>query len=302
MKKFLGIDVGGTNVKMAAVNRDGKFIDRRKYPTAELNEKGFVPCFVAIVGEYLNEYPEIQKVGIGIPGMLSKNRRTPLEVPAIPQLNNVNLHKILQQRFPDNKFAMENDANAAALGEYHFAENPDMPETFLFITLGTGVGGAAIINREIFRGGDGNGMELGHTLSSNGKRLEQNIGKAGIMGIACQLMKSYDGSTQIESLENMSPKELSAYAAEGDPFAQKLFYEVGNFLGESLVTTIRVLDIKTVLIGGGVSAVFDHIKDAMLGPMRKYLTNYYMDDVDIQRAVLGNRAGIIGAASLCFMD
>lgn len=302
MKKFLGIDIGGTNVKMAAVNRDGKFIDRRKYPTAELNENGFVPSFVDVVAGYLGDHPEIKKVGIGIPGMLSKNRKTPLEVPAIPQLNNVNLHKILEQTFPEKKFYLENDANAAALGEYHFAENPDMPETFLFITLGTGVGGAAIINRQIFRGGDGNGMELGHTLSSNGKRLEQNIGKAGIIGIACEMMKSYDGSTRIDTLEGISPKELSTFAAEGDPFAQLLFTEVGNFLGESLVTTIRVLDIKTILIGGGVSAVFEHIKDAMLGPMRKYLTNYYMDSLNIERAVLGNRAGIIGAASLCFMD
>ncbi|MFA0963714.1 ROK family protein [Roseivirga sp. BDSF3-8] len=302
MKKFLGIDIGGTNVKMAAVNRDGKIIDRRKFPTSELSSKGFVPSFLDVVDRYLSDHTDIKKIGVGVPGMLSKNRKTTLEVPAIPQLNGVDLHSSLTRRFQNKKFYLENDANSAALGEYHFAEQENMPETFLFITLGTGVGGAAIINKTIFRGGDGNGMELGHTLSKNGKRLEQNIGKAGIMGIAEEKLRNYTGDTEIKCLENMSPKELSTFAAEGDPFAADLFSDVGLFLGESLVSTIRVLDIKTILIGGGVSAVFDHIKDAMLGPMKEYLTPYYMEKVDIHRAVLGNRAGIVGAASLCFMD
>ncbi len=100
--------------------------------------------------------------------MINRERTTPLEITAIPELDGVPMVDILNKRFPDVEFFLENDANAAALGEFYFVEDMNA-ENYIFITLGTGVGGAAIINKKVFVGGDGNAMEPGHIPSRNGK-------------------------------------------------------------------------------------------------------------------------------------
>jgi glucokinase len=299
MEKFCGIDVGGTNVKLGIVDLKGNMEYKIKYPTINLIESGdFVGGFLDILEAELSKFPDIHKVGIGVPGLLSKDRSILLDIAAIPVLNGVRMKEALLGRFPDKTFHLENDANSAALGEYYFS-GVEMPENYLFITLGTGIGSAAIIDHQIFQGGDGNGMEMGHILADNGKSLEQNIGKKGIMKQAEKLMKKKN--TDIAKIDDLDPKKILRAAESGDKVAEKIFMNVGHYLGEALVSTIRILDIKTVLVGGGLAPALDIIKGPALKVIKKYLTPYYVKEIDIRRAVLGNNAGIVGAASLCFM-
>ena len=294
----MGIDIGGTNIKIGIVDREGGMESKIKYATSELRESGdFVNGFLDILSREFEKHPEIQEVGIGIPGTHSLDRSTCLEIAAIPELDGVELKKHLQDRFPDKEFHIENDANVAALGEYYFS-GTKIPESYLFVTLGTGIGSAAIINKEIFIGGDGNGMELGHILSRNGKELEENIGKRGIMKRAEKLLDRK--KTTLRKYDNLGPRVIIKEALSGDKVAIKVFREVGETLGEGLVATIRLLDIKTILIGGGLSAGFDLIKDKLQETLEYNLTPYYTKDILIKRAELGNNAGIVGAASLCF--
>ena len=294
----MGIDIGGTNIKIGIVDREGGMESKIKYATSELRESGdFVNGFLDILSREFEKHPEIQEVGIGIPGTHSLDRSTCLEIAAIPELDGVELKKHLQDRFPDKEFHIENDANVAALGEYYFS-GTKIPESYLFVTLGTGIGSAAIINKEIFIGGDGNGMELGHILSRNGKELEENIGKRGIMKRAEKLLDRK--KTALRNYDNLGPRVIIKEALNGDKVSIKVFREVGETLGEGLVATIRLLDIKTILIGGGLSAGFDLIIDKLQETLEYNLTPYYTKDILIKRAELGNNAGIVGAASLCF--
>ncbi len=298
MEKFMGIDVGGTNIKIGIVDSDGVMEYKIKYPTSALKESDdFVGGFLDILEKELGKFPEIQKIGIASPGTHSKDRSKLLEIAAIPMLDGVELKSILLNRFPGKEFFLENDANAAALGEYYFS-GTKIPENYIFITLGTGVGSAAIIDHKIFIGGDGNGMELGHVLSNNGKELEVNIGKRGIVKRAKKLAKKK--GTKLNGYDLNEPKQILKAAVRGDKMAIKVWEEVGEYLGEALVAAIRLLDIKTILIGGGLSAGFDLIIKPMEKILKKTLTPYYVKDLDIKRAALGNNAGIIGAASLCF--
>jgi len=302
MEKFLGIDVGGTNVKFGVVKADGELLTKVKYPTKELRREGhFVQHFLEAVEEQLNEHSDIEKIGIGVPGMLSRDRKVTLEMANIPALNGVRLYDKLKAAFPKKIFHLENDANAAALGEYYFGTRA-LPETYLFITLGTGVGSAAIINKQIFHGGDGNAMEAGHIIAGNGRTVEENIGKAGILEMALKGIESYGGKTALASIENLDAKKVVKAAKKGDKLAQEIFKEVGSVLGECLVSLTRLLDIKTVLIGGGVAQTFPLIKESMHASLAKHLTPYYTKQIDVELATLGNEAGIIGAASLCFID
>lgn len=298
MEKFIGIDVGGTNVKIGIVDTNGVMEYKIKYSTLALKESGdFVGGFMDILGEELGKFPDIEKVGLAFPGTNSKDRSTLLEIAAIPMLDGVELKTILLERFPDKTFFLENDANAAALGEYYFS-GTKIPENYIFITLGTGVGSAAIIDHKIFIGGDGNGMELGHVLSKNGRELEQNIGKAGIVRRAKKLAKKK--GSKLGDYDLNEPKQILKAAVKGDKMAIKVWEEAGEYLGEALVGAIRLLDIKTILIGGGLSAGFNIIIKPTKKVLKDTLTPYYVKELDIKRAELGNNAGIIGAASLCF--
>ncbi|GAA4842142.1 ROK family protein [Algivirga pacifica] len=299
MKLFLGIDVGGTNVKVGLVDEKGEIIKKKKYPTAEVNEGGqFVDNFIHIIGKRLKKSPSpIKKVGIGIPGTISVDRSTILEVPNIPTLNGIQLTESLQKAFPEVKFYLENDANAAALGEYYFGE-ASLPPNFLFITLGTGVGGGAIINGKVFKGGEGNGLEIGHIISSSGQTIEENIGKKGILRSAESKLPLYPGSV-LHHIENLDAKAVTNAALEGDPLATEVFREVGKYLGEVIVSTVRILDTKTILVGGGISKTYHLLEAPMKEVIHHYLTPYYTNDLQIEIATLGNNAGILGAASLC---
>ena len=300
MEKYMGIDVGGTNVKIGIVDREGGMESKIKYPTADLrNGDDFIKGYLDILATEFEKHPYINEVGMGIPGTISVNRSQCLEIAAIPALDGVELKKHMKDRFPDKEFYLENDANVAALGEYYFSSSK-IPENYLFITLGTGVGSAAIINKKIFIGGDGNGMELGHVLSKNGRQLEENIGKRGIMKRAEQLKDKK--KTTLRKYKEFDPKVVVKEALNGDKVSLKIFREVGEYLGEGLVGAIRLLDIKTILIGGGLSASFDLIIEKLTDTLEYNLTPYYIDDLFIKKAELGNNAGIIGAASLCFKN
>lgn len=300
MEKFIGVDIGGTNVKFGLVNSDGELLYKEKTKTKEVSEGSFVNNFSDILIDHLKRNPTVSKVGIGVPGTVSKDRTTTLELPNIPALEKVPFIKLLREKFPKIVFHVENDANAAALGEYYFSKGT-MPDNFLFITLGTGVGGGAVIDGEIFKGGDGNGMEIGHIIASNGRTIEDNIGKKGILGMALTTLEGYEGKSVLSEMGKLDPKKVVKAAHKSDKLALEIFKDVGQFLGEAVVSAVRLLDVKTVMIGGGVSDTFEYVKGSMNKTIHQYLTPYYTNNMEIRLATLGNNAGIIGAASLCFI-
>ncbi|NLR92636.1 ROK family protein [Flammeovirga agarivorans] len=296
MKQFLGVDIGGTNVKFGVVDADGNIVKKKKYPTIEVSEGGdFCGNFSKLLAKRLKKFPDIASVGIGIPGTISADGKSTLDLPNVPALANQALVKVLEKDFPTLPIVMDNDANAAALGELEFGLEA-LPKTYIFITLGTGVGGGCVINGKIFKGGDGNGFEVGHVMSSTGKTIEQNIGKAGIIAMA----KKYIAEGQIPTTLSgeFDAKAVANAAHEGDKLALQVYHDMGKYVGELIVTLVRVLDIKTILIGGGVSETFDYLKLNMYSVINEFLPEYYTKDLNIQLATLGNNAGILGAASL----
>jgi glucokinase len=299
MEKFLGIDVGGNHVKTALVGADGTIHDFQSYPTAQLKENGdFAGSLADVIAFKLLSHKEVSKIGIGLPGMISRDRKTPLDIPSIPELNQLPLQQILSLRFPEKEIFLENDANAAALGEFLFASQ-SLPSTFAFITLGTGIGSAVVLDGRIFSGGDGNGLELGHIPSRNDRHLEGNIGKQGIINLATVRLSEYKGETLIARDQPVSATKLVIAASEGDVLARRIFFEVGEILGEGLVSLIRILDVKTIVIGGGLSASFEFLKPGALKVLNSKLPSYYTEKLDFRIASLGNDAGVLGAASIC---
>lgn len=298
MEEYIGIDVGGTNIKIGVVNNEGVLLKKEKYPTAILqNSDDFIGGFVKLIGQTLSSNPHIKRVGIAVPGMISKDRLSTVYMANVSEFNNVPLVKILEKEHPEISFFLENDANAAAIGELHFAKTK-VPENFIFMTLGTGLGGAAVLNSKIFKGGNGNAMEVGHVISSNGKTAEDNIGKKAIIDMALKQIKKGKKTSLVA--KKLTAKDVITAALNEDPVAVKIFKKVGTILGEAIVSTLRILDVKTIFIGGGVSKTFNIVEKSMHKVLKDRLPKYYLNGLDIRLATLGNDAGIIGAAALCF--
>jgi glucokinase len=298
----LGVDVGGAHLKIGLVNKQGEIISFDKIDTAPYRDdpKGFNVRFTEGMADILNKYPEVKKVGIGLPGLISKDRTTTLEIPAIPGLNGYNLKGELKKMYPGISFYLENDAAAAAIGEYRYGKN-NPPENFLFITMGTGIGSAFVLDGEIFKGARGNAMEMGHMLSRGNARLETLIGRNGILNIFDRMISAYP-----EKAKGLEGKELGTHllvdsAKAGNEVSLMVFKEVGIILGEAIVSTIRVLDVTEVYFGGGISAGLEFMMPSLDHTIRQYLTHYYVKDLKLKKATLENNAGTLGAAALCFM-
>ena len=300
MSHFFGIDIGGSNVKIGLVDSEKGLMDKVKHSTSALLENGsFTDNFIVALKAELEKHPEVKEVGIGVPGTISSDGRSTLELPNLEDLSNTNLLDALESSFPGAAFYLENDAHAAALGEYYFGEKK-LPENYIFITLGTGVGGAAIINKKVFRGGDGNAMEIGHIMSQKGKELEHIIGKAGLTDMVNNYLKKTNKSVLGNNISSWDTKTLVSAAETKDKVALKIFKKIGVYLGEALVSTVRLFDIKTIIVGGGISQSYDFVYKPMKKILIKNLTPYYTEKLDIKKATLGNNAGILGAAALCF--
>lgn len=297
-EEYLGIDVGGTNIKFGIVNQNGELLKKTKYPTLKLREsKNFIDSFVEKIEVQLKEASHVKKVGIALPGLISKDRKSTVFMANIPEFNNVSLISILEKKIPNISFVLENDASAAAIGELHFSTSKT-PNNFLFLTLGTGLGSAAVIDGEIFKGGNGNAMEAGHIITSNGKTAEENMGKKAIVNMALSKIKK--GKKTTLTKKDLDSKTIVNAAINNDPVAVKVFEKIGKVLGETIVSTIRIIDIDTVFIGGGVSKIFHIVEKNMNKQLKKRLPKYYTKNLKIELASLGNDAGIIGAAALCF--
>lgn len=297
MEKVLGIDVGGTNVKFGLVDLDGNMTDKIKYPTANLISQGiFIDNFIDTIKTELKKHPTVKKVGMGIPGLISKDGNKVVKAPNIPDFDGIDLIPLLKSKIKGIAFAMDNDANVAAYGEFVFNKE-EVGSNFMMITLGTGVGGGAVIDGKMFKGGSGNAMEIGHIFSGSGKSIEEQIGKKGIVKKAKKLAKKYPKSL-LASKETIDAKKVAKAALKGDQAAIKVFKHVGKYLGQCIVGGIRILDIHSVIIGGGVSETWDIIDDRVMEVVNEKLGPYYTQDLKIHKASLGNDAGILGAAAL----
>ncbi|MDF2157737.1 ROK family protein [Algoriphagus sp. CAU 1675] len=299
---FLGVDVGGTHLKIGLIDKDGTMLDFEKEETTPFRDhpEGFGTAFIEGLDKYLKKYPQVEKIGIGLPGLISKDRTTTLEIPAIPSLNGFDLKGGLEAKYPHHDFFLENDAAAAAIGEFYFGQG-DPSENFLFITMGTGIGSALILDGQVFKGSRGNAMEMGHMLSDGNSRLETLIGRKGILDIMDRMIKAYP-----EKAGDLLKNELGIHllvdtARAGNEVSLMVFEEVATTLGKAIVSAIRILDVTEIYFGGGISAGLEFMSPVMERTIRQYLTQYYNKDLKLKKATLENNAGTLGAAALCFM-
>jgi glucokinase len=299
---ILGIDIGGTSVKSGLVSGNGKISSYKKFDTDYwVNHHGFIPSLIEAIKDYTISFPKIKGVGIGFPGLISADRRRVIMLPNIPSVENAPIMDLMEKEFPGLLIKIENDAKCATLGEYHFGENKGL-DNFMLITLGTGIGSGAIINKQLFIGARGNAMEIGHIFLSDGKTLEQHIGIHHLFEYAAEIIsRAPENSTKLKGM-TLTGIALYNAAKAGDENAIQIYQYAGNLIGETLTSVIRVLDITTIIFGGGISEAFEFLTPSIIYRLSKNLPPYYSKDIVLKKASLSNDAGIFGAAGLCKGD
>lgn len=308
MKYCLGVDIGGTTVKMGIFQEDGTIIDKWEIKTRTENDgKAILPDIAMSFEDKLREHlltkEQFVGIGMGIPA--------PVTEEGIVK-NTANLgwgYKEVKKELEELTgltVAAGNDANVAALGESWLGGGKGY-KNMIMVTLGTGVGGGIIIDGKVLVGAHGAGGEIGHLCVNyeetdqcgcgNQGCLEQYASATGIARLARQRLAKDDATTSMRKREHISAKTVFDAVKAGDKVAIEVAEEFGNYLGHALANLAVVCDPDIIVIGGGVSKAGEVLFDYIVGPFkeRAFFTN---KDTKFALASLGNDAGICGAAKL----
>lgn len=310
----VGVDLGGTAVKVGLVDRSGEILKSVFRETdAKLGPGHVLEEIVAGVKGVLGSKTDPCGIGIGAPGSVTLDRTTVIQPPNFPGWQTVNLSEEvgggLDNRWP---VIVDNDANVAALGSAFHGAGRSF-DSFIMITLGTGVGGAIIHRKKLFRGTTGAAGEIGHvSIDYDGPMaaagipgvVEAYVGQRFLSEHARVYLKKHPESIVLKKISgkqsDLNPKILAEAAEQGDGPATEILAWAGHKLGWGLGSVVNVLDIRKIVVGGGVSAAGDLI----LGPARTALMQAVMpgmrEGVELVRETLGNQAGMLGAAQLAF--
>jgi glucokinase len=265
-KAFVGIDVGGTFTKMAAVTEAGRVRLEEKLPSqVEAGPASFVDRVSGVVERWIEQGLRPLGAGLGLAGDVDSRRGELRFTPNLGGWDGFPFKRALERRLK-TRVVVDNDANAAVWGGY-VAELKRKPRDVVGITLGTGVGGGLVLGGRLHRGATGSAGEIGHTKVAPGGELchcggrgclEAYAGSYGILRLAKRLLEK-DGSRGRRLLEisggadKLEPAHLSKAADAGDPIAQEVWVETGRKLAVGLENLILVLNPDVVLILGGVS-------------------------------------------------
>ena len=310
-KEFaIGIDLGGTSVKYALIDNDGVFHFQGKLPSkADVSAEAVIGQLILAINEVKAFAEEqgyaIEGIGIGTPGIVDASNRIVLGgAENIQGWENIHLAERIEAEFGLSTL-LGNDANLMGLGETMYGAGQGATHV-VFLTVGTGIGGAVVIDGRLFNGFDNRGTELGHVpLIANGepcacgsigclehyastsalvRRFSKRISEAGI---------SYSG-------EEMNGELIVRLYKKGDKIATESLNEHCDFLGHGIAGFINIFSPQKVVIGGGLSEAGDFYIQKISEFAHRYAIHDCAVNTQIMAASLGNKAGSIGAASLVF--
>lgn len=318
MELLIGIDIGGTNIKLALIDKHAHIKAKRIFSTESFKGKdALIDELVDQINSLLSEYSITKKdligIGIGAPGLVDIRTGTVHCLTNIPNWREVALGDILKKRLGVPVF-VDNDVNVMALGELRFGAGRGA-KNMLCITLGTGVGGGLILDSRLYRGSSYAAGEFGHVpINIDGPKcncggwacVEAYVGNHYIVRDVVARIKKGE-KTLIKKLvggelSKITPETIDEAARKGDRFARQVWVNIGNKVGIGLAGVVNLLNIEKIVIGGGVSeagkVLFDSIRETISIRAMKLPAK----TVKVVKARLGYDAGVIGAATLVLYE
>lgn len=293
----IGVDLGGTGIRLARVTADGCVLGRPVVvPVVDRRKAVVLGQLRRAVVEACSGSDVVGAVGVGVPGFIRRDRGVVVRSPNFPDWRNVPIRQILQ-RDVAVPLVIENDANAAALGEDWVGAGQGGRGILVMVTLGTGVGGGLVNDGLLITGRDGMAGEIGHqTVDPNGPLCAcGNTGCLETYASFTGLVANYRRWTG-RSEDELSGVELAARARRGDPEARRAFADMGWALGVTLANLVNLLNPSRIVLGGGLSGAWPLFISRAMQEIERRAIRAAARGVRIRRAKLGPSAGLIGAA------
>ena len=296
----IGVDLGGTNLRAAAVDSTGKMLDKFATTTDLKAGRNAVLSDMVKAIETLRSRMEGQVlagVGIGVPGFILIEKGFIVGANNLPEFDNYPVRDEIERRL-GTRVILENDANAAALGEKWMGAGRKVDDLVL-LTIGTGVGGGIIMGGRVLHGHVGMAGELGHmTVVPNGN-------PCGCGNTGC--LEKHASATSISVMArlvglgpDLTSQDVYNLAMDGNEKAKLVFRSTGEALGVALASLINIFNFPLYLLSGGPLPAWDFFAPAMLAEVERRSFTYRNSPTRIERAALGNEAGLYGAAYLPF--
>ncbi|MCD7779949.1 MAG: ROK family protein [Candidatus Gastranaerophilales bacterium] len=312
-KKYkIGVDVGGTNVKVALVDKTGSIVYSDTVPTrAEMGYEYTISNIIKAIQNLMKESKTtkdlIDGIGFGFPGQIDCDNGIVRLAPNIPGWVNIPIADIVSKEF-DIPVKVDNDVRCAALAELNYGAGKGS-KNMICITVGTGIGSGLIINGKLVRGASNAAGEIGHIKLQidNGPIcgcgdtgcLEAFASGPAIVAMAEEYIKG-GKSTKYRELANpeITPYIVAEAAKQGDVVAKKIFEIIGNYIGIGLSSVVNLLNPEKIVIGGGVADAGDLLFIPIKNALKKRAMPIQGAAVEVVHAELGNTAGVIGASLL----
>lgn len=306
---FIGLDLGGTNIRAAAITKEGEILHRVKIPTEVSKGKESVIANILKVIDTIRQETKgfkLSAIGMGIPGIIFFDKGIVARSPNFPDWIDFNLRKRLSKDL-DVPFYIDNDANLAAVGEGWLGAGRNY-NSFCMLTLGTGVGGGIVLNKNIWRGEYGMAGELGHiTIYPDGHPC--NCGNRGCLeqyASATGIVRMAKEEFRVRSLEsgekNITADAIYQLAKNGDRYSLEIFQRMGRILGIGIADIVNILNIELFVLGGGVADSWDYFIDSAIDEIKKRTYRITGERVKVVKAKLGDDAGIFGAAYMAMKE
>lgn len=290
--QVIGIDLGGTAIKLGRFDRDGNCLQSLTVGTPQPSTPEAVLAVMVDAIAQVDPYNQTVAIGVGTPGPADAKGRIAKIAINLAGWRNVPIADWLEAK-TGKPTIVGNDANCAGLGESWLGAGRCF-QNFIMLTLGTGVGGAIFLNGKLFIGHQGAAGELG-LISFNPEGPKCNSGNRGSL-------EQYTSITAIRRRTGKEACELGALAAAGDIEALNFWRQYGRDLGIGLTSLIYVLTPEAIVIGGGASASFEFFLPTMQAEIEQRVTPESRIGLQILKAELGNAAGMVGAAKLAWQN
>jgi glucokinase len=308
----IGVDIGGTKIAAGVVDEEGVILAQTRRAT-EPDDASSIDRAVAEVYAELSASYEVASIGVAAAGFVNSGRSTVLFAPNIAWRDYPLRDRVEALIDDDVKVVVENDANAAGWAEFRFGVGRDVDD-MLMLTVGTGLGGALIVDGKLVRGAWGVAAEVGHMRVVPGGHYcgcghegcweQYASGSALVRDAQAAIIVDAERGAALLGLAGGDPQDLTGpqiteAAQAGDPLAVELLAQLGRWIGEGSASVAALLDPALVVIGGGVGAA----GDLLLAPARKAFADQlsargHRPEAEIKLAAMGNEAGIVGAADL----